>query len=330
MPRGSLRRTSARTCRGPSLLRDLAATIQLAIGWWSTAPRRRAMSASIFEPPELNVYDKVHKLRDAADAFFKQGFVIVDVPDLPLQDLMTWCKSCTIDSSWQHRGEGAGAADRYTMNKTLNICDPVWLKTGLILEHRVGCVFQDIAERASRGTDDRWWFDKAGGDVVMPGCGPMPWHSDWPGRRCDSVAMIACSIYLEHQDPRQAPMMAIPADKTVFFFAGTAESSWTPLQSELDSAVRLCPKAGQVLIRNVVAWHGGTANDTLRERHLPCMRVCLAAAWDDGTWKGPTRALPADYQKRHQLSKRWSGVLTKLYPNAAAGDSSGQSESSCG
>ena len=150
----------------------------------------------------------------------------------------------------------------------------------------------------------------------MPGCKPMHWHSDWSGRTCDPVACVACSICLVDQDPQQAPMMAIPADKTSFF-AGTSGSGVTPLGSELNHAVRLCPKAGQVLIRNVVAWHGGSANDTVGARYLPCLRFCMAAAWEDGTWRGPARVLPAAVKNKYQLSTRWNGVVCKDYSTEA-------------
>ena len=146
----------------------------------------------------------------------------------------------------------------------------------------------------------------------------MYWHSDWSGRRCDPVAMVAISICVEDQDPSRAPVMAIPADKTQCF-AGCSGSGAAPLPGELSEAVRLCPKAGQVVVRNVVAWHGGTANETSSARYLPCVRICFPAAWGDEAWWGPPRVLPASFQHEYQLSERWRGVVRKAAQDSAEG-----------
>ena len=144
----------------------------------------------------------------------------------------------------------------------------------------------------------------------------MHWHSDWSGRKCDPVAMVAISICVEDQDPARAPMMVIPTDKTQCF-AGCSGSGAAPLPSELSEAVRLCPKAGHVVVRNVVAWHGGTANDTSSVRYLPAVRICFPAAWEDGSWWGPRRVLPASFKHKYSLSERWRGVVQKPAPARA-------------
>ena len=201
---------------------------------------------------------------------------------------------------------------RFCINDNQHFNEPCWLD--LLNEmfdtnHVVNKTIEQIFEPFDR--QRRYHCDMLGGDVVLPCCSsPQKLHNDWSScpLGISHNGCLALSVAIEDVPFEKAAMRIIPrptSDASAFEHPPMLESE----PSQWKNA-RVPLKKGQILIRNVQVWHGGTPNCTTETRILPGIRVWGHELIQHG-WR-PRRCLPnslwvplkASVQKR--LAYKWT------------------------
>jgi len=100
---------------------------------------------------------------------------------------------------------------------------------------------------------DRWYFDRIGGDTVLPNGPGQDLHSDWEEWSLKSVhcSTLAASIACADGLVNQAPLEIQAGDGNLY---------------------RIVAPKGTVILRDVNQIHRGTANSTSTARVLPRVR----------------------------------------------------------
>ena len=149
------------------------------------------------------------------------------------------------------------------MNNERHVHDIAW--RDLLSELLGNDLFVAAMSNWVRSTIDhrgRWWFDRFGGDTVLPGDPGQDLHSDYWGYNMHTIAV---SIAVSDSTEDAAPMRIIPGLAP----AKNDDKKKSPHQS-------LCHKVliprGSVFIRDVNVWHSGTPNSSCFTRILPSIR----------------------------------------------------------
>lgn len=120
-----------------------------------------------------------------------------------------------------------------------------------------------------------WKVTHCGGDEVAPMTHNMQdLHSDWPGYKTSSMSLgyaLVVSVAPRDIDFALAPMRLVPWSRLWRMDEYPQRSRGDSDSFELGYEVTL--KAGEFLIRDCRAAHGGTPNTTVQSRCLPAVQI---------------------------------------------------------
>ncbi len=213
---------------------------------------------------------------EAVDMFWLHGWCIlspslVELPEDLVQTIHNemWAYVPSAGNCrWNEVSNEGYDPNRFSMNSFEHVHSPNWRQVCKTLFHDTH-PFSQFMTAMTGGFDkhSRWFFDRAGGDKVLPGGHGQRLHSDHPGWSQNLPALIVASLSCRALPPNAAPI-SIMSNKT-----GKEYLALLPV--------------GALLVRDCNCWHRGTANTSSVGRCLPAIRLFHVGYTNNWEWRPP-------------------------------------------
>ncbi|MHA1158066.1 MAG: phytanoyl-CoA dioxygenase family protein [Alphaproteobacteria bacterium] len=149
-------------------------------------------------------------------------------------------------------------------------------------------------------------------NTKAPGGGAaVEWHQDWAFYPHTNDTMLACGLLLEDVGHDNGPLQVIPGShrgpvlnhhNSNGVFCGAVEPDDPAMQ--LDRAVTLTGKAGDMTVHHVRTLHGSSPNNSDRARLITFYECCAADAW-------PLMGA-GGYMQRLSPQEQWADALDRV------------------
>ena len=216
---------------------------------------------------------RVRNLDNLVDAFDRHGAVIIP-GDIDIETLLDLEKVLLQSPHKQSRHPGGRAS--YNAPQNAELAGFKSIMASSVLHKALDAL--TAYSMQGRGVGTSWQYHLCGGDEVDPGnTNYQDLHSDWPSYPTKSMMYgyaIAVSVAPRDIGVEFAPIRLVPWSRL---------NNCYPVLSAGDSDMFLngsevTLRAGEILIRDVRAAHGGTPNLCSTPRCLPGLQV-LSPAW---------------------------------------------------
>ena len=236
----------------------------------------------------LTANSEAMDIQSLQDQFYQNGWVVLKgcVSDLGLLSDLTATASHVADlhkkKDWNTRAPFDGL--RFNLANNFN-----YKCSGYLSCMKDGHIVELLT--ALFGTDE-WMYDQLGGDAVWPAAAAQQTHSDDPG--CDPLhvtdkpgtrhpneawkddirpGVISCSVCISDTGVDDAPIRVWTWDEMLS--TGFMPPSLEDEQSDVATYEprKLCMSVGDVLVRDVRVWHGGSEHNGILPRVLPSIRA---------------------------------------------------------